>query len=347
MTRLISFLLYCLLPFFLFSCDGLRNEVNPDRLNKQAEKLVVVGFISPQESILAVQVSRSVPVLGQANTIRDVTDATVTLSNGARFIALKYAPNYNKQGINLYAATTQDFPIVAGQTYNLTVETPTGQKVTSQCTVPTFSPNPTSELTLDSAVVSNGYRFGADGRQNEYTKEYTVRARWADLAGQRNYYRISGLFQYQLTPPANTTVVNPVITQSVYFGDDFSGSGAIADSPSSDGGVLTSKEGMYFRPSQSSVVINPNGTSTVINQRTLTEAEANQLQLGKLLRYGELTVFLLHTDENYYRYHDAINRQRDVGDNPFAEPVLIPSNIVGGLGCFAGYNRTTVVVKLK
>lgn len=336
------------LCFCLFSCDSLRNEVDPDRLNKQAEKLVVVGFISPQDPVLAVQVSRSVPVLGQSNTIRDVTDATVTISIGAKFIALKYAPNYNKQGINLYAATSVDFPIVAGQTYNLTVETPAGQKVTSQCTIPTFAPKPTDQVALDSAVVSNGYSVGSNGRQDFYSKQYFIKARWFDLAGQRNYYRVTGLFQYQLTPPANSTAVSPVVTQSINFGNDFTWGGLVADSPSSDGGVLASKEGQYFASSLwvPTVVSAPNGT-TYVSSMGVSQETANQFRLGKILQYGQLTIFLLHTDENYYRYHDAINRQNDVGDNPFAEPVLIPSNINGGLGCFAGYNRSTEVLRIK
>lgn len=343
--KLIATILFCgcLLPI-LFSCDSLRNEVDPDRINKGAEKLVVVGFISPQDSVLAVQVSLSVPVLGQANTPRDVTNATVTISNGSRFVALRYAPNYNKQGVNLYWASTRDFPVTVGQTYSLTVETPNGQKATGQCTIPARAPTP--ELQLDSAVVSRGYTFGSSGRQDSYTKEYTVRVRWSDFVGQRNYYRVAGLFQYQATPPVNSTAINTVITQTISFNDDFSNSGTVADSPSTDGGVLTSRKSVFYQPTQNTIVSGPTGT-TVTNDSGLSQANASQLQLGKLLRYGELTISLLHTDETYYRYHDAISRQQDTGDNPFAEPVQIPTNISGGLGCFAGYNRSIVVVRVK
>lgn len=344
MKFIANILLYACLLVLFFSCDSLRNEVDPDRVNKGAEKLVVVGFISPQDSVLAVQVSLSVPVLGQANTIRDVTNATVTISNGSRFVALRYAANYNKQGVNLYWATTRDFPIVMGQTYTLTVETPNGQKATGQCTVPARAPTP--ELLLDSAVVSRGYTFGANGRQNNYTKEYTVRVRWRDLGGQRNYYRVAGLFQYQAAPPANSTAVNTVITQTVSFNANFSNSGTQADSPSTDGGLLTSRESVFYLPTQNTIVSGPTGT-TITNEPGFRQADASQLQLGKLLRFGELTISLLHTDETYYRYHDAISRQQDAGDNPFAEPVQIPTNISGGLGCFSGYNRSVVVMRVK
>lgn len=42
------------------------------------------------------------------------------------------------------------------------------------------------------------------------------------------------------------------------------------------------------------------------------------------------------TDENYYNYHRSINTFS--GDNPFAEPTPVYSNITGGVGVFAGVN---------
>ncbi len=42
------------------------------------------------------------------------------------------------------------------------------------------------------------------------------------------------------------------------------------------------------------------------------------------------------TDENYYNYHRSITSF--TGDNPFAEPTPVFSNIQGGLGIFAGVN---------
>ncbi len=339
--------LFALLPFlslFLFSCDSLRNEVDPNRLNKEAAKLVVTGFISPQDTVLAVQVNRSVPVLGQSNAIRDVANATVTIRDGSQSVTLRYAVNYNRQNVNLYWASAGSFPIVAGKTYTLTVETPEGQKVTGQCTVPARAPIP--ELQLDSAVVSRGFASFGTISGALYSKEYTVRARWFDIKGQRNYYRVAGLFQYA-TPPVNSTAVNPVNIQTVSFNASSSNSGTQADSPSTDGGLLTSRESVFYQPNGNFFVPGPTGT-TATNQPGFSQADVNRLlQLGRLLGFGELTISLLHTDEVYYRYHDAIPRQEDAGDNPFAEPVQIPTNISGGLGCFAGYNRSVVVVRVK
>ena len=50
---------------------------------------------------------------------------------------------------------------------------------------------------------------------------------------------------------------------------------------------------------------------------------------------------LLNVDENYYRYHKSVATYS--GDNPFAEPAPIYTNIKGGLGVFAAYNTYRVV----
>ncbi len=54
--------------------------------------------------------------------------------------------------------------------------------------------------------------------------------------------------------------------------------------------------------------------------------------------------YVLATDEHYYNYHKSVYAFE--GDNPFAEPVIIYSNIKDGLGVFCGYNRNSQVVML-
>lgn len=53
---------------------------------------------------------------------------------------------------------------------------------------------------------------------------------------------------------------------------------------------------------------------------------------------------LLVTDKGYYDYHES--RFRYTGDDPFSEPVIVKSNIEGGLGCFGAYIRTVKRVKM-
>lgn len=49
-----------------------------------------------------------------------------------------------------------------------------------------------------------------------------------------------------------------------------------------------------------------------------------------------LKCYLLATDEHYYHFHRSLQNYEP--DNPFSEPTLIYSNVLGGLGVFAGFN---------
>ncbi len=75
---------------------------------------------------------------------------------------------------------------------------------------------------------------------------------------------------------------------------------------------------------------------------------------GNLQRYSpeptlsvSIYAHLLHTDPHYYHYHRSIHRAKRSQANPLAEPVLIYSNITGGLGVFGAFTGTIASVKIK
>jgi len=47
-------------------------------------------------------------------------------------------------------------------------------------------------------------------------------------------------------------------------------------------------------------------------------------------------LYVMHINEDYYRYWKSVSLQRDTDDNPLAQPVQIFTNIEGGYGIFAG-----------
>ncbi len=57
--------------------------------------------------------------------------------------------------------------------------------------------------------------------------------------------------------------------------------------------------------------------------------------------YRENEIQILNTDIHYYRYHKDLAENALSQDNPFVEPISIYSNIKGGFGIFAAYNRTS------
>ena len=52
-------------------------------------------------------------------------------------------------------------------------------------------------------------------------------------------------------------------------------------------------------------------------------------------------------DATYSNYLKSIQKQQSAADDPFAEPVLLYSNIKEGLGVFSGYSVKNRKVKFK
>ena len=190
---------------------------------------------------------------------------------------------------------------------------PSGQTLTSSAKVPEAVD--IISVLFDSTKIIQSYQ----------SYRYTVRLGWKDPAGQSNYYRVMGEqvnTQTIATGPngqtATFTNANPIPfeTESSRY--------LLIDSDA-DGNQFTSSRGTYTKI----LITNING------KQTTTAA-------------GPLMLSLLNTDKAYYLYHEALNRYQATDGNPFAEPVLLPSNIQGGgLGCFAAYNRSLRTIILK
>ena len=189
--RTLFTLVTCLTGFALFDgCTSLRNEVDPSQLGLAAPKLVVSGFLSPQDTVIAVKVTRSATVVGDSlslmQTGNDITNATVTIAEGDRTVNLLYnnRPASSTSAQPYYSASARLLPIVVGRTYTLTVVTSNGQKASSSCTIPALvSPK---AITFDSI----------DDTQNRVkVRRYFVRAQWQDPPDQANYYQVAGIFR--------------------------------------------------------------------------------------------------------------------------------------------------------
>lgn len=294
-------------------CNNLRNEIEPDRLNREAAKLVVTCFLSPQDQVLAAKVTRTTAVLGdQRGTYADnsVVNATVTLADGGRSVVLTYDTK-----LKYYRADSKQLPIVAGHTYALTVQTPANERLTSSCTVPGVVK--LSGTSFDSLTTVQ------DGRS---VKRYFIRARWQDPAGLPGYYHVTGLFRFIKNCPACEKNASYRPKEEVTYLEFDRNEEALVSKPGSAASTLTSEPAFL------------NGNS---DDDTPAAGFRSQYKAAMTV------VNLLNTDQNYYHYQEAIIQQAKTKGNPFAEPVLLPNNIEGGLGCFAAYNRSTVMVTLR
>ena len=297
------------LVFLLLACDSLRQEVEPRGILAEPEKLVVACFISPQDTLLTAKVTRSSPLLGTSNsTTEEITNAIVTLSDGNRTVTLV---RRTTNGVGpAYLIKASELPIAAGKTYSLRVDLPDGRSVSSRCTVP-------GPVSLDAVTIDSSNVF-EDG-QSYY--EYFARLQWRDPASSPNFYRVAGNnesdYTYSLSQPARDTTVRYWLDWRFDTNTNLTDQGRDGQLMQSARVPLTF---VYFR-------------------------DSGQLRITR--PRGQLNAYLLNVDENYYRYHDAVERQTQNSDNSFAEPVLIPTNIQGGLGCFGAFNRSTLTRQLK
>lgn len=308
MKKIFLYSLLIVSQLMLLSCESLIKEIDPSFLPETDSKLVVACFISPQDTILSAKVTETKLLIGTTGDIRDdITNATVSLSDGSKSIRLVYSPK-----LGYYRALPSELPILVGKTYTITVNTPDGRQVNASTTVP--NPIAIKEVKIDSTKV-NDFQQG-----NSVTStEYDVKVIWQDKAGEPNYYRAISefVFLYRIVDSINKKVINAPVSAIVDL--------RTTDDKDSDGQLLSLNRA--YLPTN----IGGNIQGQDANLKT---------------RLDKIKVGLFQTDIHYYNYHTSLRRQRE-NNNPFAEPVLLYTNIKGGFGCFGAYNATWQEFKAK
>lgn len=291
--------------FVLTGCQqSLREEVTPQALNG-AGKLVVTGFISPQDTILIVSVTRSQAIAERGTSPGSaVTNATVTLSDGGSSVGLLF--NAKRQR---YEADARKWPVSSGRTYALLVQSPDGQRVSGSCTVP--QPVALRRVRLDSSAAADG------------SKRFFARYTWQDTPGSKGQFQTTGTFVFVkgcATCREEALAARKVESVPVSFGSPTTLNGWISGETTS-GSLLETKGNL-----------------------TTTDSKGS---FGGNYRHATVKATLFHVEEAYARYHQAVERATSTEVTPFSEPVLIPTNLQGGLGCFAAYDRSDLTVLLK
>lgn len=171
--------LFILIPMMLLilSCDREVQDITPPEIQPE---LVVFSFLSPEDSMVKVEVSMSKPVYGynrrQGNN-PFVNDAVVTIKNDGGFSAtLTYVDT-----AEAYFISRALYPIEAGRTYTVSASA-RGKTAYGSCTVPKDTV-PLTEITYEK-------RTDIDGSY------YVYLYKWQDQPGYTNYYRSSIESQY-------------------------------------------------------------------------------------------------------------------------------------------------------
>ncbi len=286
MKTIIKSLIFILFLAFT-ACENMVTDVEAPPIDP---KIVVTGFISPDNEFNRIRVHMSRPVYSTYTTNYnpdnqepEYEDATVVLSDGVNSTTLLYRPDIG------YSVSQEDFPIVKGTTYYLKVTAPGGFVAESSCTVPVDTP-PDIEITDIDATIENNYR------------SFDISGRFKDIEGEGHFYSVS---------------VASVRNDSWF-------------------GTTPYIAGIGFQHGER-YISDVNKDNQIFSFKTYQESSPE----GDT---EKVYLFIAITDIHYYDYHKGLDNYE--GDNPFAEPTPVYSNIIGGVGVFAAYNQKTTEIEL-
>jgi hypothetical protein len=347
----ISIFFSFLASIFLFtSCKSLVTDIDIP----YNDRLVIQCFISPQDTLLEVSVTKTAPVIGDildgAERYPNILNANVVLSDGQKSVTIPYKTlqlpsSYDADGEYIFTARSRYFlsaknlPITVGKTYTLKVSAPGFDSVEGSCVIP---PKVVAEKDISSiqTMVTGpaGRGGGPGGGGSGATITYpSIEVRFKDIVGEESFYSV-GQFFYQKGTYLDAAGAKKLrvnwTTKYEYIADKGQENTTIVaqafdlrsfnNFSSFGGGGNNGGQG-------------PQGGGGNNGQ--------NNVAVTVTDRYNE--IYVANTDKAYYYYNTAIDKIRKANGNPFAEPVLTYTNIKNGLGVMAGYNQSRIVVKVN
>ena len=346
----LTYILFSCLILTVMSCQTIVEGVD---LPYQ-ERLVMTSFISPQDTIIEVKVSKTTPTTGKFyyNKPREGFDqdgnylplegVTVEMSDGQRTVNIPlseivYPKNLNadpkQQGKIIYGKRkgyflkTKDFPIVAGKSYSLVAKALNLPTATASCNIPLRKLTASDYQIIGGdrvdSVLTGSSSSGTTGGVITSSRFYTLVKPFSviikDFASEENFYTVAYYTRnrYEYKDPKDVVFTNITVNQEPY--SDF-----ISDYKR-DGGLLEFIKAKipvgYYATNQNQNSQTPRGITLLINVAVI--------------------------DKPYYQYLKAISASGKIdNDDPFSEPVLTYTNVQGGLGVFAGFNTTATTIDL-
>ncbi len=162
----------------LTSCKSMITDVEIPA-NKTESELVIISYISPDDSLVKVKLYKSAAYFNNAGINEEdyyVKDGTITISDGT--ITKQFSYNAASKE---YICTDNTFKIQAGANYTIETSTPDGKTNRATCTAVSDKVEDFS-IEVSDSIINGQYSYG----QIEYTIDISI----PDIANQENYYRI-------------------------------------------------------------------------------------------------------------------------------------------------------------
>jgi hypothetical protein len=295
--------------FYFSSCTKNALEDSYARLPDFNRKLVIIAFISPDQNSNRITISTTLQRFG-VRTFADIKPLKLSLYEDLNEVKIDtICKTLNSTEFNYYI---NNFKFKEGRSYTIRVESESGLEAEATCIIP-VKRNFDLKVDTTSRMIIN--EFG------NHLLLRNAKISIKDFAGEKNYYRL------------------------LFYQETFkSGKGEMTTKLLSENPITPA-----WNPDDGDVMHNDNGFD---GQRiVLRSIEFNPINVSLNSMDNEidssfLRVYLLSTDKPYYDFHLSFHNYT-TGDDPFAEPTFIYSNIKGGVGIFASYIVDSLIFKLK
>jgi hypothetical protein len=170
-------LFFATLSFFVLLMSACERDADVD-LPETKPKLVVIGFITPQDSFISISLTRSKPIFEPYNVNANdaVSDATVTIYGNNTSMVLPFDAN-----LQVYRIATAQFQILSGNEYRVKVTTPQGESVEATTVVPQNSVDASYSVTVTDTFTDYGFGY--------YDLRSHLQYQFTDNAQETNRYR--------------------------------------------------------------------------------------------------------------------------------------------------------------
>ena len=297
-------------------CESMISDLDEDKLPKIESRLAVECYLSPQSGEIKVRVTESQPLFGPSTYQPTyIKNAIVILSGDAGQITIPY-----KDSTNSYVIKASQFKIEPGKKYNLSVSDGV-RSVKASCTVPA---NAATVKNYSIEPVTTGPRYPGDST-------VLVKMAWEDIKGEPNYYLLRGY---------------NVIEKKTYAYNPSGGGGNVVSQRDKNMFNFSYEDFLYVDTNIDGITFNsPVYNISLYNfMVNYLDKDGKQHTIASNPALKEIYFEILNMDENYYKFCKTLKDNGNSG-NPFVEPALIYTNVVGGLGCFGAYNVGSLLIK--
>ncbi len=283
------------------------------------KSMVLNGFIQP-DSAITVNISRSMGALEDGD-VPFLENVEVSLyENNILIETLQYSQNGNY---------TSDKTIKENATYKIEAESQNLKNIITDCRIPDkpviISVDTTKETKIE---VYENYYNDVSYNDTNYVTIVNFDIKIDDPSGKENYYFLAisqveevydyDNWDYQTNKPEFLGYQD---VYTYYNGSDFIFKENYFTLNGIKGQIFTDD---IFNGKEFNITVN------ITNYQDLKDEENHFEEKYKIA--------LLSINKELYQYIRSYNKNAETGDNPFAQPVQVFSNIENGMGIFAGYN---------